>query len=165
MDFLDWLKAQLPSSVTRIFTKGIEEKLANDGAMVIPLMQKWNIDRELATKVILVYRLAEAKGYRFRLVEGWRSCSEQNRRFLLGETNARCGQSPHNPSPALAIDFEAIPASEANRKAIGKIAENAGLIWGGSFMSGVWSGKNKDTWHLELPDWKRRRGTLLDPPT
>ena len=162
MDFLEWLRGALPSSVLKIF--GLEE-LAEDGTLVVPLSEKWHIQQDLARLIILLYRVAEKQGIRFRIVEGCRSSSEQNRRFLAGDTNARAGQSPHNPDAenqlmAMAVDFETIPPSEELRTKVGKLAEGLGLIWGGRFKSGVWAGKNKDTWHLELPDWKRRRGAL-----
>ena len=142
MDFLDWLRAHLPSSVVKIFsgTKEVTEQLEKDAALIVPLRDTWGISLDLSRSLILLYRLAEREKVRFKIVEGFRSCTEQNRRFSVGDSKARCGQSAHNPCgvesreekcPALAVDFETIPASSASRAKVGQLAKSVGLEWGG----------------------------------
>ena len=167
MDFLDWLREHLPSSVVRIFsgTQEVADQLAKDSALVVPLATTWGISLDLSRSLILLYRLCEREKtpLRFRIVEGFRSCSEQNRRFLLGDSKARCGQSAHNPCgvetreekcPSLAVDFETIPPSAASRARVGALAKTVGLEWGGD-----WTGF-PDTWHLQVRGWEEKRGSL-----
>ena len=165
MDFLDWLRAHLPSSVVKIFsgTKEVTEQLEKDAALIVPLRDTWGISLDLSRSLILLYRLAEREKVRFKIVEGFRSCTEQNRRFSVGDSKARCGQSAHNPCgvesreekcPALAVDFETIPASSASRAKVGQLAKSVGLEWGGD-----WTGF-PDPWHLQVRNWKEKRGSL-----
>lgn len=87
----------------------------------------------------------------------YRDDAEQNRRFALGETNARAGESPHNVrigrKPAsLAFDF-VVSQGETSQ-----LQRDLQAWWGdvglGIIRGGVGPNKRPDLGHVEVPNWR-----------
>lgn len=102
----------------------------------------------------------QAAGLECRIVVTFRDPTSQNKACAAGLSAASAGQSPHN-----CVSAQGLPSSRAFDFALfsgdmyitdgtdhrysqaGKIAENLGLTWGGSW-------KHPDYDHCELMDWK-----------
>lgn len=94
----------------------------------------------------------------FTVIEGYRGEAEQNKAKAEGKSKAAFGQSPHNFSPAYAVDVMPYPeAFQASQKrwdevgdAILKAAAKLGIkiTWGKYFKGLV------DQPHFELTDWR-----------
>ncbi len=89
----------------------------------------------------------------------YRNEVDQNHAFDRGHSKARFGESPHNFKPSLAIDFfrltQAGGASFDRPWFIAVLmpaVRAAGLVSGGDFKS------FKDYPHVEVKDWKSKRG-------
>ncbi len=87
-----------------------------------------------------------------------RSREDQAAAFKSGNSKAKFGQSPHNYSPALAVDL--VPCDNDGKpdwttihlyKALAEeMKRELNITWGGDWKT------FKDYPHFELPDWKDR---------
>lgn len=84
----------------------------------------------------------------------YRGERDQNAAFATGKSHARFGESPHNYSPSLALDWFRLLHTGADwgapwfRDVLAPAVHAAGLVWGGDFKS------IHDLPHVELPDWR-----------
>lgn len=95
----------------------------------------------------------------FTIIEGYRGEAEQNKAKAEGKSNAAFGQSPHNFTPALAVDVmpypEAFQASQARWDEVGAAILAAAkrlkidVTWGKHFTKLV------DQPHFELTNWRK----------
>lgn len=109
---------------------------------------------ELVQKVKRLIALAQARGYKLVVTQGFRSVAEQNRLYAQGRTrpgkivtNARGGQSNHNKGTAVDVAFVVggeVTWSEPLYAKLGPWAAAVGLNWGGNWKH------FKDKPHLEL---------------
>lgn len=113
------------------------------------------LDAGFARLALLVFARAEARGYPFTLLEGYRSPERQDALADLSThvTNARAFQSKHQYGLALdaaplkqgqLLVSERDPWAMEAYRVLGEEAEKVGLIWGGRW-------KLKDFGHIEAP--------------
>lgn len=103
----------------------------------------------------VVLKFAE-NGGRFIVIETERGRAAQEKAHNTGHSNAKFGQSPHNFTPALAVDLgpHNYPGTIADYRelALGMFLAarelNIGITWGGNWVS------LKDYPHFELAKWK-----------
>ena len=97
------------------------------------------------------------KHFDFMVVESFRGKTAQETAYAKGNSRAKFGQSPHNYSPALAIDIVPYPVDWNDLKRFDemgavflKAAETCGVkvTWGKNFST------LKDYPHFELANWK-----------
>lgn len=98
----------------------------------------------------------------FVVIEGYRGRDEQEKAKREGKSNASFGESPHNFSPAYAVDVMPYPnafqSTQAEWDKVGAaiLAAAAGLgvklTWGKNFKKLV------DQPHFELTDWRKLAG-------
>ncbi|MGB0749039.1 MAG: M15 family metallopeptidase [Magnetospiraceae bacterium] len=98
---------------------------------------------------------------------GYRSPEEQALAFAAGRSKARPGQSPHNHSPALAVDVAPYPIDWSDRDRFHYFAGfviaaaltlGIDLRWGGDWDRDTQTRDNRfdDLVHFELSDWRQR---------
>lgn len=99
-------------------------------------------------------------GVRYVAGNSTRSASDQQKVFRKGHSKARPGQSPHNYDKSLALDVyayrgtpEKISNDPADYQAIGKLAQEQGLTWGGGWTSFV------DMPHVQIAGWRASIGS------
>lgn len=99
----------------------------------------------------------ERHGINGTLFTVWRSDAEQERRYKLGESSARAGQSPHNVTyrrrpAALAIDF--VP-DQGEDSAMQSALQDWWAAQGFAVIrTGVGPDKRPDRSHVEFPSWR-----------
>ena len=98
----------------------------------------------------------------FTVICGQRGRAAQNAAFRAGTSKARFGSSPHNFSPALAIDFIPSPFKGWNdTKAFKRVADAivaAGARVGVELEAGYTFKTIIDWPHIQLKGWKALRG-------
>ena len=91
------------------------------------------------------------------ILESQRGCAAQERAVALGHSRAHFGQSPHNFTPAIALDVVPAPVDWTNLgrfRALAMIVKTEAaalkipLAWGGDWTS------LKDMPHYELDPWR-----------
>lgn len=113
------------------------------------------LDADFARLALLVFARAEARGFPFTLLEGYRSPERQDALADLPThvTNARAFQSKHQYGLALdaaplksgrLLISERDPWAMEAYRVLGEEAEKVGLTWGGRW-------KLKDFGHIEMP--------------
>lgn len=113
------------------------------------------LDADFARLAVLVFARAEARGFPFTLLEGYRSPERQDALADLPTlvTNARAFQSKHQYGLALdaaplrggrLLISERDPWAMEAYRVLGEEAEKVGLTWGGRW-------KLKDFGHIEAP--------------
>ena len=131
------------------------------------LLEVISEERKKFTKTI---EDAKKIGIDARVICGYRTDEEQNNLHKQGRdedgniinkkevvTNAKAGQSPHNPAglnQSLAVDIAIYENGKINWNSpdyqkVGKIGQDNGLKWGGEFTS-----PKGDFGHFEVKDWK-----------
>lgn len=111
-------------------------------------------------------QLCAAKGVELLIYCTLRSNEEQTALYSIGRTktgdivtNARAGESAHNPDErGKASAYDCCPmiagkpmwnSSHPAWKTVGKCGEEAGLLW-----AGRWAGKLKESCHFQDPYWR-----------
>lgn len=99
----------------------------------------------------------DAKCPPFQILEARRGRKAQNEAYRRGNSRARFGSSPHNYSPAIALDITPVPLNWNDIKAFQRLgrfvvakaaAEGIPIEWGGLWTS------LKDFPHFELRPWR-----------
>lgn len=93
----------------------------------------------------------------FTVICGYRGRADQDKALAEKRSKARFGQSPHNFTPALAVDIVPYPLNWNDLKAFDEMGAvvmrealklNVALTWGKFFSF-------KDYPHFELKDWQK----------
>lgn len=104
----------------------------------------------------LVEALA-ATGFAFRVLDSQRGRAAQEEAFRRGNSKARFGQSPHNYTPAIALDLVPLPVDWNNLRPFKDMGAKLKLLatarripisWGGDWRT------FKDYPHVELHPWR-----------
>jgi len=112
-------------------------------------------------------QLCAAEGIELLIYCTKRSNDEQDALYAIGRskpgrivTNARAGQSAHNPGiDGYAAAYDCCPmiagkpmwdANHPSWAVIGRCGEEAGLVW-----SGRWTGKLREVAHFQDPAWSK----------
>ena len=126
-----------------------------------------DLTQDMRQRAVVHKQLCAEKGIELLIYCTLRSNEEQTALYSIGRTkdgkivtNARAGESPHNPNTlnkASAYDccpmIAGKPMWDSNHpswKIVGACGEEAGLIW-----SGRWTGKLKEVAHFQDPHWRK----------
>lgn len=112
--------------------------MAVDGLSKLDQLKPW-----LAPYVRSMIAYLGNYGVGGKVYDVYRSCAEQDRRFALGDTKARCGESAHQYG--LAFDFVVAEGEQSQRQ------RDVQAFWRQlGFTTIDW-----DPAHVEYPNWRR----------
>jgi len=126
-----------------------------------------DLNQSMQQRAVIHKQLCAAKGIDLLIYCTLRSNEEQTALYSIGRTkegkivtNARAGESAHNPNElgkSSAYDccpmIAGKPMWDADHPAwriVGACGEEAGLVW-----AGRWTGKLKEQCHFEDPFWRK----------
>jgi peptidoglycan L-alanyl-D-glutamate endopeptidase CwlK len=125
------------------------------------------LDEETRRKAVVHKQLCAAEGVELLIYCTMRDNIEQDALYAIGRTvpgkivtNARSGQSAHNPdADGYAHAYDCCPmiagkpmwdSKHPSWAIVGRCGEEAGLVW-----SGRWTGKLRETAHFQDPNWRK----------
>lgn len=126
-----------------------------------------DLDENTRRMAISHKQLCAAEGVELLIYCTLRSNEEQDALYAIGRslsgkivTNARAGQSAHNPDKfGYAHAYDCCPmiagkcmwdSKHPSWAIVGRCGEEAGLVW-----SGRWTGKLRETAHFQDPNWRK----------
>ena len=106
-----------------------------------------------------LHKLAEAldKVMPIQVLYGYRNKEEQQEAYLTGHSKAQWGESPHNFSPAMAIDLAPLPIDWKDIAAFDRMVVEAKRLaqqLGIKVTCGADFKSFKDRPHIEITGWK-----------
>lgn len=105
-------------------------------------------------------KLAEAldKVIPIQVLYGYRNKEEQQEAYLTGHSKAQWGESPHNYTPAMAIDVAPLPINWTDLAAFDRMVlelKRLALTLGVKVTCGSDFKSFKDRPHIEITGWKQ----------